>query len=71
MSGFAFKYLFALDRGCNGDGTIDFVRKDSPTTCGVVVVATAQLHLTKSELKFCADIDLDCVTCGFCDGESL
>ena len=33
---------------------VDEVAKETPTRRGVVVIATAQLHSTKPELRFCA-----------------
>ena len=33
---------------------VDDVAKETPTRRGVVVIATAQLHSTKPELRFCA-----------------
>ena len=39
--------------------------------CGVVVITTAQLHSTKSELRFCAGSNPACGVLEICDGEYL
>ena len=39
--------------------------------CSIVVVATAQLHSTKSEIKFFACSKLVCGVLEICDGEDL
>ena len=38
---------------------------------GVVVISTAQLHLTKSELRFCAISNPACDVSEICDGKNL
>ena len=37
----------------------------------VVVITTAQLHLTKSELRFCTDSNPACGVSKICNGENL
>ena len=38
---------------------------------GVVVITTAQLHSTQSELRFCADSNLSRGLSEICNGENL
>ena len=49
--------------------------KDTRTTsgviCGAVVITTAQLHSTKSELRFCAGSNPARCVSDICDGEKL
>ena len=35
----------------------NLLRRSSPTRSGVVVITTAQLHLTKPEFRFCASLN--------------
>ena len=39
--------------------------------CGAMVITTAQLHLTKPELRFCAGSNPARGVSGICDGEDL
>ena len=41
------------------------------TCCGVVVMNTAQLHLTKPEVRFCASSNTLCNVWDICSGEDL
>ena len=48
-----------------------YVIHSSEKCRGVVVITTAQLHLTKPELKFCAGSNLTCGVSEIRDGEDL
>ena len=45
--------------------------RESPARRGVVVITTAQLHSTKSELRFCAGSNSACGVLEIRDGEDL
>ena len=59
-----FKELLEIDSST----TLQFV---ALWHCGVVVITTAQLHLTKLELRFCADSKPACGVSEIHDGEDL
>ena len=46
-------------------------RHEASTCRGVVVITTAQLHSTKSELRFCAGSNPARGVSEICDGENL
>ena len=51
--------------------TINITKNLYNWRCGVVVIATAQLHSTKPELRFCAGPNLVCGMPKIRDGEDL